>query len=264
ARASGRQSMRTIAAVASAGGPSRTPGKDAGPGASRAGAKGAGQGAVQGRLRNLSSGLCVGVAGEKTVQDAEAELAACSTTPSQQWRYETDGLLRNAAAPELCLDSQLGYSVRLAPCTATGKAGRYIRYDFTLQGVLVPRWNQELALAPAATDGSGALVVKNRAPGSTQRWSVDTAKPDLQMQNVNWDSHSGTSPAPTTRQPTPSGGATAPRASRNPSPAPTPTATGSRPAPAPSTTYDPCSQYPYYCDGGGGGWGGWGGGRHHR
>ncbi|MEU1161924.1 hypothetical protein ABZ372_14780 [Streptomyces sp. NPDC005921] len=55
------------------------------------------------------------------------------------------------------LDSHLGYSVQLAPCTsATGSAGRSIRYDFTLQGALVPRWDQDLALAPAATDGGGA------------------------------------------------------------------------------------------------------------
>ncbi|MFI9802856.1 RICIN domain-containing protein [Streptomyces sp. NPDC052301] len=246
-------------APATAGGrtPSRTPGEDtASPGASRAAANAAGQGALHGRLHNLASGLCVGVVGEKAVRGAETELLTCSATASQQWTYETDGLLRNAAAPDLCLDSTLGYSVRLAPCTATGKSARAIRYDFTLQGALIPRWNQELALTPAATDGSGALVLKNRARGDDQRWSVDTAKPDLEIQNVNWGSDTSASPAPSRRPPV----TRAPEASRTPSPTPTPTAGPSGPAPSPSATFDPCTAYGYYCNGDGG----YGGPRHHH
>ncbi|KOV64756.1 hydrolase, partial [Streptomyces sp. MMG1121] len=192
------------AAPAGGGSSSRAPGRGgSSPGASWAGASAAGQGALHGRLHNLASGLCVGVVGGKAVKGAETELATCGATPSQQWTYETDGLLRNSAAPDLCLDSHLGYSVQLAPCSATGAAARNIRYDFTLQGVLVPRWNQELALTPAATDGSGALVLKDRATGTDQRWTVDTARPELQMQNVNWDSDSGPSPAATSRPATP-------------------------------------------------------------
>ncbi|AYN38073.1 hydrolase [Streptomyces dangxiongensis] len=171
-----------------AGTPSRTPGgKSPSPGATWAGGSGTGQGALHGRLHNLASGLCVGIVGKKAVRGAETELTACSAAPAQQWTYETDGLLRNAAAPDLCLDSRLGYSVRLAPCAATGRAARTIRYDFTLQGALVPRSDQELALTPAATDGSGALVLKTRAAaGAGQRWTVDTARPDLRMENVSW------------------------------------------------------------------------------
>ncbi|MEU6776041.1 ricin-type beta-trefoil lectin domain protein [Streptomyces sp. NPDC046759] len=248
---------------------SPAPGKDgARPGASWAGANPAAQGALHGRLRSLASGLCIGVVGKKAVEGAETELTACSATPSQQWTYETDGLLRNSAAPGLCLDSHLGYSVRLAPCSATGKAGRNIRYDFTLQGALIPRWNQELALTPAATDGSGALVLKTRATGAAQRWAVDTAHPDLQMQNVDWAGDGTPTPAATSRRtapaptPTPSDSRTAA------SPTATPTATGSSTVPAPTATADPCSYY--YCGGGGGGYGGYGDGGayggygHHR
>ncbi|MGW1913302.1 RICIN domain-containing protein [Streptomyces sp. NPDC002076] len=243
---------------------SPAPGKDtANPGASRAGAHAAGDGTLHGRLHNLASGLCVGVVGKKAVKGAETELAPCSTTPSQQWTYETDGLLRNSSAPGLCLDSHLGYSVRLAPCSATGEAARNIRYDFTLQGALIPRWNQDLALTPAATDGSGALVLKNRAPGADQRWSVDTTEPELQMQNVDWDSD--TTPAPAaTPHPTAPAPAPAPRKSTA---APAPTATRSSPPPTPSATPDPCSAYPYYCGWGSGGYGdggGYGGGGHRR
>ncbi|MFD5791931.1 ricin-type beta-trefoil lectin domain protein [Streptomyces diastatochromogenes] len=239
-------------APAPSGTPSRTPGKDsATPGPSWAGSSGTTQGALRGRLHNLASGLCVGVVGKKAVKGAETELTACSSEASQQWSYETDGLLRNASAPQLCLDSHLGYSVRLAPCSATGKAAKDIRYDFTLQGALVPRSDQDLALTPAATDGSGALVLKNRAANSAQRWTVDTAKPDLQMEVVNWDADNTPAPSSPARA--------TPKASKTPSPTPTPTASKSSPTPSRSPSPDFCATYPDYCDWGGGG-GGYGGG----
>ncbi|MBW8821216.1 MAG: ricin-type beta-trefoil lectin domain protein, partial [Streptomyces sp.] len=168
----------------------------------------------------------------------------CSGAEGQQWTYETDGLLRSAADPDLCLDSHLGFSVRLAPCTsATAPDARNVRYDFTLQGTLVPRWDQDLALTPAATDGSGALVLKNRDDGPAQRWVFDTSKPDPQMQAVNWDADS--SPTPTPKS--------APAPSSTPAPTPTasaaPTATPTPPSnPYPSAD---CSTNPYYCYGGG-------------
>ncbi|WP_037671353.1 RICIN domain-containing protein [Streptomyces griseus] len=204
------------------------------------------RGTLSGRLHNVGSGLCVGIAGTKAVKGAEIRLAACSSAESQQWTYETDGLLRNAAAPDLCLDSHLGYSVRLAPCTGADRPGeKNVRYDFTLQGTLVPRWDQDLALTPAATDGSGALVLKNRADDPAQRWAVDTSKPDPQMKVVNWGTDSD--PAPTTPAPAP-----IPKSSKTPAPAPTPTPTAPRTTPAPTpttspTTADPCSYNPYYC-----------------
>ncbi|MEU6089388.1 ricin-type beta-trefoil lectin domain protein [Streptomyces sp. NPDC047085] len=236
--------------------PSGSPGtKSTAPDPSWAGARGTAQGPLRGRLHSLASGLCVGVVGKKAVTGAETELAPCSATPSQQWSYETDGLLRNDSDPGLCLDSHLGYSVRLAPCSATGKAARNIRYDFTLQGVFVPRWNQDLALTPAATDGSGTLVLKNRSGTPAERWTIDTAKPDLRMEIVDWST--GSTPAPAR---TPSA-KPAPTATKSPSP--TPTATGTGPAPSVSPTTDFCTTYPDYCGGYGvGGYGGGYGGRH--
>ncbi|MFJ3305310.1 ricin-type beta-trefoil lectin domain protein [Streptomyces sp. NPDC086549] len=225
------------------------------------------QGTLSGRLHNVGSGLCIGVVGAKAVKGAETELAECSSAASQRWTYETDGMLRNAAAPDLCLDSHLGYSVQLAPCTAaSGASEKSVRYDFTLQGALVPRWNQELALAPAATDGAGALVLKTRTNSAAQRWVIDTSKPDLQMEVVNWDADSTPSSAATA-------GAT-PKAARTPSPTPTPSATSAAPQPTPTASgkADTCSSYPYYCspDGHYGDWnngpgtGGYGPGTGHR
>ncbi|MGW1728153.1 RICIN domain-containing protein [Streptomyces sp. NPDC002306] len=198
------------------------------------------QDTLHGRLHNVESGLCIAVAGKKTVEGAEAELASCSSAPGQQWTYETDGLLRSVAAPALCLDSRLGYSVRLAPCAGEAEpGGRNVRYDFTLQGTLVPRSNQNLALSPAATDGSGALVLKNRGDTTSQRWVIDTSEPDPQMEAVNWDAD--TSPTPTPK--------------KAPAPAPTPSATRVTPTPtptSPATPVDPCALYPYACSGNGG------------
>ncbi|MGW3284949.1 RICIN domain-containing protein [Streptomyces sp. NPDC001002] len=215
-------------------------------------------GSMQGRLHNVDSGLCVTVVGKKAVKGAEAELAPCSTAAVQQWSYETDGRLRSGDDPGLCLDSHLGYEVQLAPCTGVdAKDAKDIRYDFTLQGTLVPRWDQDLALTAAATDGSGALVLKTRDDSTAQRWVFDTSKADLQMEVVNWDAASDRTPTPTA-SPTPK--------AAKPSPTPTPSATPTtaQPTPTPSqTTTNPIDQYcyynPYACYGGGGG-GGYGGG----
>ncbi|MEU0383357.1 ricin-type beta-trefoil lectin domain protein [Streptomyces chartreusis] len=241
---------------AGAGRPSETPGSGAGESTSDPSWIGAGdaqKGALRGRLHNGDSGLCVGVEGGKAVEDAEAELVPCSSAAAQQWTYETDGLLRNGAAPGLCLDSHLGYSVRLAPCTGESKPdSKNIRYDFTLQGALVPRWNQDLALAPAATDGSGALVLKARADDEDQRWVIDTSKADLQMEAVNWNAAAPAprptpTPTPTRSNPTPSKTPTA-------TPTPTPSATPSAPRPTPTgaaPTDSGCYRYGYPCDGDG-------------
>ncbi len=182
--------------------PDADPGADAGSATSNpswAGAAEAAQGELRGRLHNIGSGLCVGIVGAEAVKDAETELTKCSSVPGQQWSYETDGLVRSAANPDLCLDSHLGYSVRLAPCKgAADSETKNVRYDFTLQGSLVPRFGQDLALSPAATDGSGALVLKSREDDTeAQHWVIDTSKTELQLEVVNWDSKAEAANTPT-------------------------------------------------------------------
>nr|WP_107469566.1 RICIN domain-containing protein [Streptomyces mangrovisoli] len=226
--------------------------------ASAAGAGVTSKGALRGRLHNVSSGLCIAVTGGKAVRDAETQLAKCTGSATQQWSYESDGQLRNGADPGLCLDSHLAYTVRLEPCTDT--TDRNLRYDFTLQGVLVPRWNQNLALTPAATDGGGALVLKNRTDATNQRWVIDTSVPGTQMESVNWDADSSPSAtaAPKT-VPLKQSSPTASPASRAGSASPS--AAQSTPADDP-TTDTPCDGYTCgdgHSDHGGGGFGGGGG-----
>ncbi|MBL3666082.1 ricin-type beta-trefoil lectin domain protein [Streptomyces sp. M2CJ-2] len=170
--------------------PSETPGAEEGTPSpadpSRSGSGEVVKGALRGRLHNTASGLCVGVVGDRAVAGAETELTACSAGEVQQWTYETDGLLRNAAEPDLCLDSRLGYSVRLARCTGSARANAdSARYDFTVQGSLVPRSGQDLGLAPAATDGSGALVLKTRDDSDAQRWAIHASAPDPRKKVVD-------------------------------------------------------------------------------
>ncbi|WP_328922849.1 RICIN domain-containing protein [Streptomyces griseoaurantiacus] len=148
-------------------------------------------GTFRGRLRNAGDGLCLDVHGGKAVPGAEAVLADCGSARTQRWAYEDDGRLRSLAGPSLCLDSRLGYSVVLAPCP-DGSAPRAgdVRYDFTPQGGLVPRRDQDLALAPAApgaAPGQGtALVLKPRAKGGAeQRWQADP-EGTPRTQSVNW------------------------------------------------------------------------------
>ncbi|WP_369192818.1 ricin-type beta-trefoil lectin domain protein [Streptomyces djakartensis] len=204
------------------------------------GAGEAGKETLRGRLRNADSGLCVGLDGGKAVEGAEAVLTDCDAAPGRQWTYETDGLLRSGADPGLCLDSALGYSVRLTPCAGPSAADtENVRYDFTLQGALVPRSDQDLALTPSATDGSGALVLKTRGDAAVQRWVIDTSKADLRMKAVTWNE-----PAPD-RPPKPAPVSTPPA---GPEPTPSPSAVTPRPSPAArEPTGIPCHRYGY-CD----------------
>ncbi|MET7689376.1 RICIN domain-containing protein [Streptomyces sp. NPDC005483] len=128
------------------------------------------------RLRNAAADLCLDIRG--TVKaGAGTELAACSTERTQQWSYEEDGLLRSEADPELCLDSHGDAGVVILGRCADEKAGRAddVRYDFTVQGELLPRWDEQLALASTGEEPGTDVVVKVRDRSDQQRWLTDAA-----------------------------------------------------------------------------------------
>ena len=228
-------------------------------------------GAMSGRLRNAATGLCIGLVGNKAAAGTETELAPCGSESSPRWSYESDGLLRLQDAPDLCLDSHLGYSVQLARCTGPSKPDtKNVRYDFTLQGALVPRWNQDLALTPASAKEKAALVLKSRDDEAPQRWTLDTSGPALQMEVVNWDSED-TSPAPAPSGPprhSTTSSSTAPTTKPTPRPSTpkttAPSANPTYPTNPTNPTYPGGSScyYPNYCYGtgqyGGTGYGGYG------
>ncbi|MER6351659.1 RICIN domain-containing protein [Streptomyces sp. NPDC001634] len=150
----------------------------------------------QTRLRNVAADLCLDIRG--TVKPgAGARLTACSAVWTQQWSYESDGLLRSVADPGLCLDSHAADGVvTLARCTDASEAhADDVRYDLTVQGELLPRWSDDLALTPANTDPDADIVVKTRDGSDRQRWATDGQTPKPQSLSVAGTGEPSTTPA---------------------------------------------------------------------
>ncbi|WP_333740814.1 RICIN domain-containing protein, partial [Streptomyces sp. IBSBF 2806] len=130
----------------------------------------------QTRLRNEAADLCLDIRGEAKA-GAAVQLAACSSEGTQEWSYGDDGQLRSAAHPDLCVDSHADAGVViLGTCAdATDARGEDVRYDLTVQGELLPRWDDALALATAGEDVGADVVVKVRDHSTGQRWLTDAA-----------------------------------------------------------------------------------------
>ncbi len=79
------------------------------------------------------------------------------------------------ADPGLCLDSHKDAGVVvLGTCADTGDRRRDdVRYDLTIQGELLPRWDEQLALTPANPDANADIVVKVRDRTLDQRWAAE-------------------------------------------------------------------------------------------
>ncbi|MCX5259836.1 RICIN domain-containing protein [Streptomyces canus] len=124
-----------------------------------------------GRLRNADAGLCLDTQGAHHARAAagtKAVLTECSSAGSQQWSYQEDGLLRSAADPRLCLDSDTEKrSVVVADCLT--RAGE-VRYDLTVRGELLLRRGKGLLVAPGKGE---AVVVTERNGSQGQRWLLE-------------------------------------------------------------------------------------------
>ena len=132
------------------------------------------------RLHNTAADLCLDIRGTAKA-GASTVLAACSSAETQEWSYDTDGLLRSVASPGLCLDSHADAGVIVLGTCADAKAERAddVRYDLTVQGELLSRWNAQLALTSAGEDPGADIVLKVRDGSTAQRWQTDsvTASP---------------------------------------------------------------------------------------
>ncbi|MDF3149338.1 RICIN domain-containing protein, partial [Streptomyces sp. T21Q-yed] len=128
----------------------------------------------QTRLRNDDADLCLDIRGEPKA-GAGTELAECSADDTQQWSYEKDGRLRSVADPGLCLDSHVDAGVViLGKCVDDdSKRADDVRYDLTVQGELLPRWDEQLALTFTTADAGSDIVVKVRDGSDEQRWLAD-------------------------------------------------------------------------------------------
>ncbi|MEU5074594.1 RICIN domain-containing protein [Streptomyces asoensis] len=127
-------------------------------------------------LRNAAADLCLDVRGEVRA-GAAVELADCSSDVTQQWTYDDDGQVRSAAQSGLCVDSHADAGVViLGDCAdATDPRGDDVRYDLTVQGELLPRWDDALALTSAGQEPGADVVVKVRDHTTAQRWVTDRA-----------------------------------------------------------------------------------------
>ncbi|MCX4822883.1 RICIN domain-containing protein [Streptomyces sp. NBC_01142] len=185
-------------------------------------------------LRNADSRLCLDIRDAEPVSGSEAMMAACSTAETQKWVYEQDGLLRSSAAPELCLSShEIDGVAVLGSCTggAAPNAGD-VRYDLTIQGNVIPRWNEGLAVVPASGNPGTTVVVKVRDGSAAQRWATDTvsAAPKAQPDGA------AVSPSTAEVNIPPSGDASCGAATCSPPPSPPPAGGNAAPAPAPTRT----------------------------
>ncbi|MGC9539468.1 RICIN domain-containing protein [Streptomyces sp. UG1] len=128
----------------------------------------------QTRLRNADAELCLDIRG-KPEAGAGTELAECSDADTQRWSYEKDGLLRSDADRDLCLDSHVDAGVVILGKCADDDSERAddVRYDLTVQGELLPRWDEQLALTFTTADVGADIVVKVRDGSESQRWLTD-------------------------------------------------------------------------------------------
>ena len=110
---------------------------------------------------------------------AGTELETCSDAETQKWTYETDGRLRSAADPDLCLDSHVDAGVVVLGTCADDKSRRVddVRYDITVQGEFLTRWDEQLALTSTTGAADADIVVKVRDGSDGQRWVTDPVSP---------------------------------------------------------------------------------------
>lgn len=198
---------------------------------------------LRGRLRNNGDDLCIDLSGRRTVIGTGAATARCDSGATQFWSYEPDGLMRSVAQPAYCLNSHRGPALELGLCTASFVTGAEdVRYDLTLTGDLIPRWNQQLAVAPEGREPGARVVLRPRDGRPVQRWTFDTSVAPPRFQSVAYTTGSQLL-----------AGSTRVAALPSAPPSQTPTAAASPPPGG-----EPCEGD---CDGDGDGWGhgGWDG-----
>ncbi|MFF3334920.1 RICIN domain-containing protein [Streptomyces sp. NPDC002888] len=126
---------------------------------------------ARGRLRSLTDGLCLDARGGRAEAGVGTVLVECSSAGSQQWSYQDDGLLRSAADPTLCLDSDTDHrTVTLAGCLVHSGD---VSYDLTVRGELLLRSAKGLLVAPRRAGSPTGVVVTARDGSPEQRWQLE-------------------------------------------------------------------------------------------
>jgi hypothetical protein len=114
------------------------------------------------------------VRGTPPERGAEVTLSTCSTATTQGWTYLESGLLRNLAAPDLCLDAGGDDEVLdLEFCDSSGDLSFGLRFELSPEGELLTRDERNLVIAPASPEADTILVPSPRNGDAEQRWLVE-------------------------------------------------------------------------------------------
>ncbi|MEW2400822.1 ricin-type beta-trefoil lectin domain protein [Streptomyces sp. NPDC046862] len=136
--------------------------------------------ALVARLRNARTGLCLDVAAPAAVEGSPAVMEECGGSPTQVWRMEDGGRLRNQAVPRLCLNAQPEGSLDLRPCAAQeaadGDESGDTRYDMEADGLLTLAAEAAVAVTPDRPV-KGSIILLEPVPQDrvrrSQRWRTD-------------------------------------------------------------------------------------------
>jgi hypothetical protein len=124
---------------------------------------------------NAGTGLCLDVEDGVMANRTDVITTACNGATTQQWRLEPNGLLRNSADPEFCLDSR-GDTDRGAgiwSCSSVdGRNGLNLQFDVDGAGVVSPRIDPDFALEPRG----GSLGFDRLDDDADQRWNAGTSR----------------------------------------------------------------------------------------
>ncbi|MEU0649172.1 RICIN domain-containing protein [Streptomyces umbrinus] len=128
-----------------------------------------------GGLRNAAANLCMDIRGGVARRGADITLSVCSSAArTQRWTYDEDGLLRNFAQPDLCLDAGGDdEGVDLERCDSSGNGSFGLRFKLTRDGELLVRDEDNLAVAPASPDAGAVVLGVSRNGLAAQRWLVE-------------------------------------------------------------------------------------------
>lgn len=124
---------------------------------------------------NAGTGLCLDVEDGVLANRTDVITTECNGATTQQWRLEPNGLLRNSADPDYCLDSR-GDTDRGAgiwSCSSVdGRNGLNLLFDVDGAGVVRPRIDPDFALEPQG----GSLGFDRLDGGADQRWNAGTSR----------------------------------------------------------------------------------------
>ncbi|MEU8852301.1 ricin-type beta-trefoil lectin domain protein [Streptomyces sp. NPDC048564] len=126
-------------------------------------------------LTNVATELCLDVRDESVRQDADAVIAACRSTPTQQWWLDSQGLVHNLADPGYCLHSRTGTDrgLGIRRCGASDSSVDllfFIDASRRIRPVIAPAF---AVTSPDGTPGTDAVFFSPVDDDDAQRWSAE-------------------------------------------------------------------------------------------